>query len=252
MYNPLEQFELTVIQIIYFFELFDLSITNVVVLIMFIFCIIYFIGYSLVFRRNRRKTIIPNNWQNFLEVIYLFLLNLTLEQTSNRGLKYFPFLFTLFWFVFLSNLLGLIPFGFTITSHIIITFSLSIGIIIGFTIIGFVNYKLKFIKLFIPSGAPNAILPLLIIIEILSYSIRVFSLAIRLSANMMAGHTLLYIVSGFVIKLKKLSIIIFLISWVLILAILLLEIGISILQAYVFVTLCSIYLNDVLANPEIH
>jgi ATP synthase subunit 6 len=143
-----------------------------------------------------------------------------------------------------SNIIGLFPFSFTVTSQLAITFALSLSFNLGFFVLGFYIHGIKFLKLFVPSGAPAVLLPLIVVIEIVSYSIRTFSLSIRLFANMMAGHTLLHILSSFSLQLIKYSFFFALVTFTLIMAVYLLEFGIAFIQAYVFVILLCIYSND--------
>jgi F-type H+-transporting ATPase subunit a len=166
--------------------------------------------------------------------------------SDTAGLKakpYFPFVFSLFMFVLFCNMLGMLPYSFTVTSHIIVTFALAAIIFLGVTIIGFVNHGIGYLKLFIPSGVPLFLLPLIVIIEIISYLSRPVSLSVRLFANMMAGHTMLKVFGGFVISLGVLGGLLPLSFTV---ALTGLEILIAFLQAYVFAILTCIYLNDAL------
>ncbi|MDF1733298.1 MAG: F0F1 ATP synthase subunit A, partial [Minwuia sp.] len=156
---------------------------------------------------------------------------------------YFPFLFTLFFFILFCNLLGMIPYSFTPTSHIIVTFGMALVVFIGVTIIGFAKNGLGFIRLFVPSGVPIPLLFILVPIEIISYFVRPISLSLRLFANMMAGHTMLKVFGGFVISLG------FVAGWAplaFLVALTGLEIGIAMLQAYVFTILSCLYLHDAL------
>ena len=167
-----------------------------------------------------------------------------INDTAGSGAKsFFPFVFTLFMFVLFCNMVGMLPYSFTVTSHIIVTFALAAIIFIGVTIIGFVNHGIRYLKLFIPSGVPIFLLPLIVIIEIISYLSRPVSLSVRLFANMMAGHTMLKVFGGFVISLGIIG------GWLpLSFAVALtgLEILVAFLQAYVFAILTCIYLNDAL------
>jgi F-type H+-transporting ATPase subunit a len=173
------------------------------------------------------------------------------NQAGLKGQYYFPLFFLTFGFVLLCNVLGLTPYAFTPTSHIIVTFMIAFSFFIGLTVIGFMRQGLAFLQIFVPSGVPLAILPLMILIEIMSYCIRPISLSVRLFANMLAGHTLLHIVAGFGVNLLKINLIFGLLPIMLLLAITGLEFGIAFLQAYVFVILLSIYLNDSL-NTAAH
>lgn len=155
-----------------------------------------------------------------------------------------PYGVSIFFFILLSNFIGLIPFFFTVTSHVLVTFMLGFCTILGLTIIGFIKQKLRFLELFVPKGVPKMLLPLLVIIEVVSYISRGFSLSIRLFANLMSGHSLLHILLFFMTKILKNSVLVGLIGLALITAIFILELGIAFLQAYVFIVLISIYLKD--------
>ena len=242
-FTPLEQFEVDPVMPLSFFSLFDISYTNsshsifITVLVAFLF---------LTFGLYRAK-LIPSYWQSTVELFYLFIVDIVKQQAGNKAIKYFPLIFTTFMFILFSNLIGLVPENFTSTSHIIITFTLSLSFNIGFLMIGFLTYGLGYLWFFVPSGAPKALLPLIVVIEVVSYCLRPFSLAIRLFANMMAGHTLLYILSSFVIGLGNTKYLVLgLVPFVLVAAVIFLEIGIAFLQAYVFAILLAIYLNDAL------
>ncbi len=179
--------------------------------------------------------------------MFKFVLDILLQQAGKPGLVYFPFVFSLFVFVLLCNLLSLIPFGIALTSHIIIIFFLSFSLWLSVFFIGLLKHHLLFLKIFIPE-APLFILFLLLPIEMVSYTIRALSLALRLSANIMAGHILVYIVSSFVLYMGSLKFWFFFFGVVLF-AILLLELGVAFVQAYVFTVLFCIYLNDSLKRP---
>lgn len=198
----------------------------------------------LLFFGTFKLTIIPSRIQSVVELLYMFIFDMIKNQSSLKGQQFFPILFVTFCFILFSNLLGLTPYGFTPTSHIAVTFMLAFSFFIGLTIVGFMRQGSGFLKLFVPSGVPIAILPLMVLIEIMSYCIRPISLSVRLFANMLAGHTLLNIVAGFGISLYQINIIVALLPVLLLLAITVLEFGIAFLQAYVFVILLCIYLND--------
>jgi len=181
-----------------------------------------------------------------LESLYKYILGFFKSISNFAAIKYFPYIVLLFSFVLFSNLLGLVPYGFTITSQILTTFLLSISTFIGVTLIGFYNNKFNLVKFFIPSSVSQpALLGFLVIIEILSYIIRPFSLGIRLFANMLAGHTLIFILGNFAysIVLKNIVLIMF-IPFAVILLIMLLEFCIAFIQTYVFCILTIIYIND--------
>jgi ATP synthase subunit 6 len=191
--TPLEQFEIiSLIPILNFKNLY-LSITNSTLFTLLSLTMLIIL-FQLV---NMNNKIIPTRWQSILEEVFLFNRALVEKNIGSKGLQYFPFIFFLFSFLVLSNLIGMIPYSFTITSHIFVTFSLALTLFIGINIIAIKLHKLHFFGFFLPNGIHIALAPLLVPIELVSYIARVFSLAIRLFANMMSGHTLLKIIAGF-------------------------------------------------------
>ncbi|MAH02663.1 MAG: F0F1 ATP synthase subunit A [Candidatus Pelagibacter sp.] len=198
---------------------------------------------SVLFVGTRRKAIVPTKIQLLTELSYTLVSKMISDTAGLKAKPYFPFVFSLFMFVLFCNMLGMLPYSFTVTSHIIVTFALAAIIFLGVTIIGFVNHGIGYLKLFIPSGVPLFLLPLIVIIEIISYLSRPVSLSVRLFANMMAGHTMLKVFGGFVISLGVLGGLLPLSFTV---ALTGLEILIAFLQAYVFAILTCIYLNDAL------
>jgi F-type H+-transporting ATPase subunit a len=198
---------------------------------------------SVFFAGTRRRAIVPTKIQLLTELSYTLVSKMISDTAGSKAKPYFPFIFSLFMFVLFCNMLGMLPYSFTVTSHIIVTFALAAVIFLGVTIIGFVNHGIGYLKLFIPSGVPLFLLPLIIIIEIISYLSRPVSLSVRLFANMMAGHTMLKVFGGFVISLGIIG------GWLPLsftVALTGLEILIAFLQAYVFAILTCIYLNDAL------
>lgn len=243
LYTPLEQFEIDPLMPLSFFNLFDATYTNSSHTIL----ITTFVSFLFLSFGVYKAKLIPSYWQSLTELFYLFIVDIVKQQAGNKAIKYFPLIFTTFIFILFSNLVGLVPENFTSTSHIIVTFTLSLSFNIGFLLLGFLTHGLRFLYFFVPSGAPKALLPLIVVIEVVSYCLRPFSLAIRLFANMMAGHTLLYILSSFVIALGQTKYFFLgLLPFVLVAAVVFLEIGIAFLQAYVFAILLTIYLNDAL------
>lgn len=189
----------------------------------------------------RRGALIPGRFQSLVEVYYEFISNMVRENIGSKGRAFFPFIFTLFTFLLFANLLGMWPLGgFTVTSHVAVTFTLAALIFVGSTVVGFVKHGFHFLHLFVPAGAPKVLLPLLIVIELMSYLARPFTLSLRLAGNMMAGHVLLKVVAGFVAPMA--------IFGVFPLALLAIFVGfeflVAALQAYVFSLLVCIYLND--------
>jgi len=191
--------------------------------------------------------LVPTRWQSLMEMVYEFVLNLVEEQIGQEGKKYFPLLFTTFSFLLCSNLIGMIPYSFTTTSHFLVTFGLSVSLFIGVTIVGFQTHGLHFFSFLLPPGAPLALAPFLVVMELVSYCFRAISLGVRLFANMMAGHTLVKILSGFAWTMMSVGGIMYLASLIpfgVVFALTFLEIGVACLQAYVFTILTCIYLND--------
>jgi F-type H+-transporting ATPase subunit a len=191
----------------------------------------------------REGSLVPNRIQSTAEMAYEFVAKMVRDNTGSAGMVFFPFIFTLFIFILTLNMLGMVPYAFTVTSHIIITFALALFVFILVTIVGFIKNGAGFLRLFVPSGAPVVLLPLLIVIEAISYFIRPISLSVRLFANMMAGHVMLKVFAGFVVGLGVLA------GWAplfFMVALTGLEILIAFLQAFVFAVLTCIYLNDAL------
>ena len=195
---------------------------------------------SFVILGMRKKEVVPGRWQSMVEMAYELVANMIKDTAGAEAQRYFPFIFSLFTFILACNLLGMIPYSFTVTSHIIVTFAMAGFVFVGVTIIGFARHGIGYTKLFAPEGA-SPILPVILIpIEIISYFIRPLSLSVRLFANMMAGHTMLKVFAGFVISLGALGI--FPLAFMV--ALTGLEIIVAILQAYIFSILACIYLND--------
>ena len=198
---------------------------------------------SLFFWGTRGKALVPTKIQLLAELSYTFVSKMINETAGSKAKPYFPFIFTLFIFVLFCNMIGMLPYAFTVTSHIIVTFILASIIFVGVTIVGFMKHGIGYLKLFVPSGVPIVLLPLIVVIEIISYLSRPVSLSVRLFANMMAGHTMLKVFGGFVISLGLLG------GWLPLsfsVALTGLEILVAFLQAYVFAILTCIYLNDAL------
>ncbi len=188
----------------------------------------------------RQRAMVPNRWQLLAELSYSFIAKMLSDTVGKEGRPYFPFVFTLFMFVLFGNFLGMLPYSFTFTSHLAVTFTLAAFIFIAVTLIAVFKHGMKFFSFFLPHGVPIAMAPLLIPIEIISYLSRPVSLSVRLFANMMAGHTLLKVVAGFVVPLG-----IFGVAPVAgLVAVTALELLISFLQAYIFTILTCIYISD--------
>ncbi len=199
-------------------------------------------AYSLVMLGTRHAALVPGRLQSVVELAYEFVAGMVRDNAGKEGMKYFPLIFTLFMFVFFGNTLGMIPGSFTFTSHIIVTFAMAISVLIFVTAVGFMRHGTKFLTLFVPAGAPKAILPFLVPIEVLSYLVRPISLSVRLFCNMVAGHTMLKVFAGFAITLGVFGIAPLAVA----VAITGLEFVIAFLQAYIFTVLTCIYLHDAL------
>lgn len=190
------------------------------------------------------RALVPGRWQSMVELAYTFVANTVRDNAGKEGAAFFPLIFTLFMFVLFCNLFGMIPFSFTVTSHIIVTFALAIFIFVGTTLLAIYKHGLKnFLGFFLPHGTPWWMAPMMYMIELFSYLARPVSLSVRLTANMMAGHTMLKVIAGFVIALgliggwAPLSLLVVLTGF---------EIFVAILQAYIFTVLTCVYLNDAL------
>ena len=201
--------------------------------------------YSLLGNNNK---IIPNNWSISQETIYATVHSIVINQLNpTKGQLYFPFIYSLFIFILVNNLIGMIPYSFASTSHFILTFSLSFTVVLGATFLGFQKHGLKFFSLFVPSGCPLALLPLLVLIEFISYLSRNVSLGLRLAANILSGHMLLSILSGFTYNIMTSGVLFFflgLIPLAFIIAFSGLELAIAFIQAQVFVVLACSYIKD--------
>ena len=235
--NPMQQF--TVYKIGPEIKLagIDLSFTNAslfMVISASVIILFLFLG-------SKEKKIIPNKIQLIAEMFYTFVAKMISDTAGTKAKPYFPFIFSLFMFVLFCNMVGMLPYSFTVTSHIIVTLILALFIFLAVTVIGFLNHGFKYLSIFVPKGVPAVLLPLITVIEIISYLSRPVSLSVRLFANMMAGHTMLKVFSGFVLSLGFVG------GWLplgVMVAFTGLEILIAFLQAYVFTILTCIYLND--------
>ena len=236
MANPLQQFEVKTLIPIHMGGV-DASFTNASMFMMFAVAgVATFLMLSM-----RGRALVPTRWQSMAELSYEFIAGMVRDNVGSEGRKYFPFIFSLFMFILFANLIGLLPYSFTFTSHIIVTFAMAITVFLGVTVIGIVRHKLHFLSFFLPAGVPKIMAPILVPIEIVSYLSRPVSLSIRLFANMMAGHTMMKVFAGFVIPLGILG------GWAPLavdVALTGFEFLVAFLQAYVFTILTCLYLND--------
>nr|UKP88083.1 ATP synthase F0 subunit 6 [Pseudoanthomastus sp. ANT288] len=214
-------------------------ITNSSVIMLILLSVILIVSCS--------HKLIPVRLQVIQEIVYTHFLGLVKDSTANKGTQYFTFIVTLFTFIAGLNILGLFPYVFSPTAHIVITFGLSLSILIAVTILGITQLHLDFVSIMMPSGAPLMLAPVLVIIETLSYISRAVSLGVRLAANLSAGHLLFAILAsfGFVI-INNGGLVLGLGPILVMIFITLLEIAVALIQAYVFCLLTTIYINDTL------
>lgn len=188
----------------------------------------------------RASALVPGRLQLIAELSYEMIAKTVRDSIGTEGRRFFPFVFTLFMFILFCNMLGLIPYSFTVTSHIIVTFALAGVIFLAVTVLGFIRHGPRFLTLFLPPGVPIALAPLLVPIELISYLSRPISLSVRLAANMMAGHTMIKVFAGFVVALGVFGIA----PFIFIVLLFVLETIIAFLQAYVFAVLTCLYISD--------
>ena len=224
----------------------QISLTNIG-LYLIIATFIIFVMYTVT---TNYSLSIPNSWSISQESIYSTVYSIVVNQiNANKGQMFFPFISGLFIYILINNLVGMVPYSFAPTSHFILTFSISFTVVIGATLLGFYIHDLKFFSLFVPSGCPLGLLPLLVLIEFISYIARNVSLGLRLAANILSGHMLLNILGGFTYNIMSSGFIYFflgLIPLLFIIAFAGLEIGIAFIQAQVFVVLSASYIKDAL------
>ena len=226
-----------------------LSITNIGLYLI----IGAFLSFFLNILATNYSKVVSNNWSIGQESLYATVHSIVVNQINNKnGQIYFPFIYALFIFILINNLIGMVPYSFASTSHFILTFGLSFTVVLGATILGFQIHGLKFFSLFVPSGCPLGLLPLLVLIEFISYLARNVSLGLRLAANILSGHMLLNILSGFTYNIMTSGFIFFflgLLPLAFIIAFSGLELGIAFIQSQVFVVLSCSYIKDAL---ELH
>ena len=241
--TPLEQFAISSIIPVRFGNL-DFSFTNSSLYMLCTVGLIFLLFHLVTLQGGQ---LVPSRWQSGVEMVYQFVSSLVDEQIGQSGKKYFPLIFTVFVFLLGTNLIGMVPYSFTVTSHLIVTFGLSFSLFIGITLVGFQTHGIHFFSLLLPKGAPLILAPLLVVLELVSYCFRAVSLGVRLFANMMAGHTLVKILSGFAWTMLSVGGLLTVASFIpfgIVFALTGLEIGVACLQAYVFTILMCIYLND--------
>jgi len=202
----------------------------------------------------RGRALVPGRLQSLAELSYEFVANMVRDNVGQNGRQYFPFIFTLFMFVLMCNMLGMVPYSFTVTSHIIVTFVMALIVFLGVTVIAIARNGIHFFTHFLPAGVPVALAPIIVPIEIISYLSRPISLGLRLCANMLAGHTTLKVFAGFVVSMVGMGgalSVSGVLPLAMIVALTALEFLIAFLQAYVFTILTCLYLSDAV-NMEHH
>jgi len=238
-HNPLEQFAIHYYTDVPNILGMNLNFSNAsLFMVLVVLAISAFVMLSI-----RKKALIPGRWQSMAELSYEIVASTIKDNVGKEGRAYFPLIFSLFMFVLFSNLAGMLPYSFTVTSHIAVTFALAMFIFVGVTLIALIKHGKKFFGFFLPHGTPWWMAPLMIFIELFAYLARPVSLSIRLAANMMAGHTMMKVIAGFVISLG------FALGWAPLALLVVLtgfEIFVAILQAYIFTVLTCVYLNDAL------
>lgn len=247
---PLEQFQILSLIPIHIFN-FDFSITNFLLInllaLLSFRSFIYYNGSNSNYLQETYSYFIPNSWQKFTESVSELTAQLISDIITTDNEKYFPIISVLFNFILFSNLIGLIPYSFTATSHLIITFTLSFSVFIGINIITFSKYKMKTFSLFLPANTTFFLALLLVPIEFISYIAKPISLGVRLFINLMAGHSLLKVIIGFswsMLLLENLTSIGLIIPMIILVILFGLELGVALIQTYVFIILTCIYIQD--------
>nr|YP_009485517.1 ATPase subunit 6 [Nitzschia alba]AVR57581.1 ATPase subunit 6 [Nitzschia alba] len=246
IFSPLDQFKIAPL-ITFQFAGIDLSVTNFLVASL----VTLFMLQSLVFLLKEPTTnsffVIPSGWQNLIEKIYGLVSQLLSDIITTGSEKYFPVAIVLFMFIMSNNLIGMVPYSFTTTSHITLTFFLSFSIFVAMNVIGFQKHGMEFFSLFLPANTSFFLALILVPIELISFIAKPVSLGVRLFINLMAGHSLLKVIVGFswnMLLVENLKALAFIIPLAVLVVLMGLELGVALIQAYVFITLTAIYLND--------
>lgn len=244
--SPLDQFKIASLFNFVIFNI-DFSFNTIVVISLVTMGVIRFFVFMIKDKTTNTFSVIPSGWQHLVERLFSLLTNLLLDILRTGSDKYFPFVSALFIFILFSNLIGLVPYSFTITSHITITFLMSFSIFVATIIIGVKKHGIKLFGLFLPSNTTFFLALLLVPIELISFIAKPISLGVRLFINLMAGHSLLKVIVGFAWKIlltERLKAVIFILPLLILVLLIGLELGVALIQAYVFITLTSIYLVD--------
>lgn len=239
-HSPLAQFEVNTLYPMPTLAGYNIDFTNAsLFMVLAVFVSWVFLHFGM-----RKQAMVPGYWQSLVEMTYEMVAGTVRDNAGEEGKPFFPIIFTLFMFVLMCNLLGMMPYAFTVTSHIIVTFALAAFVFLGVTLIAIVKHgPVKFLGFFLPHGTPLWMAPVMYVIELFSYLSRPISLSVRLAANMLAGHILLKIVAGFIISLGLIA------GWLPFGFTVMLsgfEVAVALIQAYIFTVLASIYLNDAL------
>ena len=235
MASPIEQFEIKPLVELNLGGV-DASLTNSsLFMVLIVVAVTAFLVLGM-----RGRALVPGRWQSMAEMSYEFIAGMVRDNVGSEGRKYFPFVFTLFMFLLFANVIGLMPYAFTVTSHIIVTFALAMVVFLLITLVAIFRHGAKFLTYFVPSGVPVAVLPLMVPIEMISYLSRPISLSVRLFANMMAGHTMMKVFAGFIVPMGIAGVLPFGVD-VLMIGF---ELLVAFLQAYVFTVLTCLYLHD--------
>lgn len=222
---------------------FDISITNST-----IFMVLAVLYWVVIYKTNVEKGgLVPSRWQSVIEIVHDAMFDVVKDNIGKTGQKYLPFILTIFMLIGMMNIVGIVPYTFTPTSHIVVTFGLSLSIFIGVTLLGFRLHGSEYLSMFMPGGSPLVMAPFLVIIELVSHFAKAISLGVRLAANIIAGHLLFAILSGFtwtMLTAGGLTAVAAIFPLFIVLFITVLEMGVALIQAYVFTTLTSIYISE--------
>lgn len=235
--NPLDQFKVyTIVELPKVFG-YDINFTNSSLFMMIsVILVTIFLIFGV-----RKGSSIPGYFQAAVEYIYDFVVSIIENNTGSKGLKHIPLIFTVFMFILSCNLVGILPYGFTVTSHIIVTFALSMVVFIYITIVGFKERGIEFFRILLPKGTPLWLAWLIVIIKLFAYLVRPVSLAIRLAANMMAGHIVIKVIAGLIIDMNVLFTPL---PFLFVIALIGVELFVAVLQTYIFTMLTCVYLSD--------
>ena len=243
--DPIHQFAIN--PIVHFGEIGGMPIAFTNSALFMLLTVAVIIGF--LYFATHGRGLVPGRLQALAEMSYEFIAGMLREAAGQEGMRFFPLVFSLFMFVLVANLFGMVPYFFTVTSHIIVTFALALTVILTVIIYGFYRHGFHFLKLFVPEGVPGVLVPLVVAIEVISFLSRPISLSVRLFANMLAGHITVEVFAGFVFSLGTLGVLgagAAILPFIMTVALWGLELLVAFLQAYVFAVLTCMYLNDAL------